>query len=688
MDFSNERLRADLLRSHAIDKDYIRLAEEKFEKMISEVEDYAIFLLDPNGTILSWNKGAEKIKGYKASEIIGKSYQLFYSAEDLQNNLPQTLLEQARKNGKVVHEGWRIKKDGYRFWGNITITAIHDANGNIAGFLKLTKDLTEKKISDDRYNNVLEELRLKNADLKREEERYHNMVSEIQDYAIILLDTDGKVLDWNKGAEKLKGYKAQEIIGKNFRLFYTQEDRDSNLPQRLLQEAKLIGYVSYEGFRVRNDGTRFWGSVALTALHDQDGNVTGYSKVTKDLTERKRADDQLAIYMHELKLKNEELRRSEERYQRMILEVQDYAILLLNSNGDIQNWNAGAEIIKGYKAEEIVGKSFKTFYTREDIQNGLPEKLLKAAEEYGRASNEGWRKRKDGTTFWASVVITALHDESGALIGFSKVTRDLTERKKYEDRILNNTVELAFKNQELENLNAELSSFAYIVSHDLKEPVRKMRIFADRQLEQGMSIEEIKTYSRKILASAAHMQALMEGILLFSKISNEHLDKEELDLNDTINSVIDDLEFPIQEHKAKIIKNDLPVITGIKYQLHQLFLNLLSNAIKFAKPDVPAEISITCRLATGNSLPKQLPAGDRAYYQITVTDNGIGFEQKHHEKIFDVFKRLKQKKEASGTGIGLSIVKKIAINHNGYVTAESRPNEGAQFHIFLPVDQL
>ncbi len=535
MDFNNERLRADLFRSRVIGPEYIRLAEEKFEKMISEVEDYAIFLLDPQGTILSWNKGAEKIKGYKASEIIGKSYQLFYPANDLENKLPQTLLEEARKQGKVVHEGWRVKKDGRRFWGNITITAIHDEQSNVTGFLKLTKDLTDKKLAEDRYNNLLEELR-----------------------------------------------------------------------------------------------------------------------------------------------------RSEERYHKMITEVQDYAILLLNPEGFIQNWNAGAEIIKGYKAEEIIGKSFKAFYTQEDIQNGLPEKLLKAAEENGRASNEGWRKRKDGSTFWASVVITALHDENGTLIGFSKVTRDLTERKKYDDRILNNTVELAFKNQELENLNAELSSFAYVVSHDLKEPVRKMRIFADRQLEPDLPVEEIRNYSRKIMASAAHMQALMESVLLYSRIANEHLELETVDLNETINSVISDLEFPIQEHQARITKNDLPVIKGIKFQLHQLFLNLLSNGVKFAKPGVVPEISITSKPAAAISLPKELPGRDQAYYQITVSDNGIGFEQNQRDKIFDVFKRLKQKKDASGTGIGLSIVKKVAINHYGYVTAESQPGEGAQFHVFLP----
>lgn len=535
MDDNNEKLRADLLRNRVIDPDYIRFAEEKFEKMISEVEDYAIFLLDPKGIILSWNKGAEKIKGYTAREIIGKSYQLFYPAEDLERKLPQKLLEEARTNGKVVHEGWRVKKDGHRFWGNITITAIHDEQGNVAGFLKLTKDLTQVKIAEERYRNILEELR-----------------------------------------------------------------------------------------------------------------------------------------------------RSEERYQKMITEVQDYAILLLDPNGNIQNWNAGAEIIKGYKAEDIIGKNIKLFYIQEDIQSGLPEKLLKAAEEHGKASNEGWRIRKDGTTFWAGVVITALHNESGKLIGFSKVTRDLTERKNYEDRLLNNTVELALKNQELENLNAELSSFAYVVSHDLKEPVRKMRIFADRQLEPDQSMDEMRFFAKKIISSAVHMQALMESVLLYSKISNEHLELEPIDLNQTLKIVLSELEFTIQEHHARININDLPEIKGIKFQLHQLFLNLLSNAIKFAKPGVPPEITITSKLAAKELLPKELPFKDRRYYQVTVADKGIGFEQNHAEKIFDVFKRLKQINDTAGTGIGLSIVRKVAINHHGYATAESQPNQGAQFHVYFP----
>jgi PAS domain S-box-containing protein len=663
-----------------------RSGEERFQRLMLEVEDYAIFLLNREGTIMTWNRGAEKMKGYAPDEIIGKNYKLFYSKEDKEAMLPEKLLNHAIQYGKVMHEGWRVRKDGTRFWGNITITALHADDGEITGFLKVTRDLTEKKRAEDNYSNYVEQLKEKNEALKRSEERYHKMVSEVRDYAIILLDPDGKILDWNKGAEALKGYSLSEILGKSFRLFYTREDKEADLPGKLLHQAFTNGRVSHEGWRIRKDGTRFWGSVVITALHDDSGAVIGYTKVTRDLTDKKIAEDKLSNVAEELRQSNEYLKQSEERYHRMIAEVRDYAIILLNEYGEIENWNAGAQFIKGYKAEEVIGKSFRIFYPLEDVHNKTPERLLEEARRNGRAIHEGWRVRKDGTRFWGSVVITALHDSTGKLIGFSKVTRDLTEQKKAEDLQKANAIELNTKNKQLERLNEELSSFAYVAGHDLKEPLRKIQTFSSRLEELEKLSDKGKDYLQRINSSASRMQKLIEDLLSYSQLSNDFRRFESVNLNEVLQLVKSDLEILIQEKKAAIQSTSLPTVQGVSFQIQQVFMNLVANSIKFSKPGESPLITVSSRIVQDGFVPAEVTAPNQKYHMVTLRDNGIGFEQEHADKIFDVFQRLHGKEAYTGTGIGLAIVKKVMQNHGGTVIAEGKPDIGASFHLYFPVN--
>jgi PAS domain S-box-containing protein len=246
------------------------------------------------------------------------------------------------------------------------------------------------------------------------EEPFRLFIESVQDYAIFMLDADGVVVTWNAGAERAKGYRAAEIIGKDFSIFYSEEDVRAGKPQRLLGLAAKEGRVEDEGWRVRKDGSKFWANVTLTAIKDATGKLIGFGKLTRDLTESRRTE--LA------------LRRTEERYRLFIEAVQDYAIFLLDPEGNVSTWNTGAERIKGYKANEIIGQHFSRFYPEEDVRSGKPAWELEVATKEGRFEDEGWRLRKDGSKFWANVIITPVKDSMGGLLGFSKVTRDVTER--------------------------------------------------------------------------------------------------------------------------------------------------------------------------------------------------------------------------------------------------------------------
>ena len=366
---------------------------------------------------------------------------------------------------------------------------------------------------------------------------------------------------------------------------------------------------------------------------------------------------------------------NEASYQKMVEEVQDYAILLLDNNGIISNWNKGAQQIKQYTEAEAVGMHFQMFYLPEDRNTGLPERLLNEARVNGRAIHEGWRLRKDRTKFWGSITLTALHNEQGEVIGFSKVTRDLTERKQTEDKMREYLLQLETKNKELEQMT-------HVVSHDMQEPLRKIQMFSDIVSNLFPDNATAQKYFQKINVSAGRMRALIYSMLNYTSLLKDENKMEDTDLDKILKDILADFDPLIKEKNAKIESEPLPVIRAIPLQVGQLFYNLIDNALKFNNNKHP-EIRISCAVAE-YKVPGYLSEGN--YLQITFADNGTGFDDKYESLMFSMFQQLHGKHEYSGTGIGLTLCKKIMENHHGFIRAAGEPDKGATFYLYFPVN--
>jgi PAS domain S-box-containing protein len=394
-----------------------------------------------------------------------------------------------------------------------------------------------------------------------------------------------------------------------------------------------------------------------------------------DVTEKKKKDSDLhQTFAKKIEENTIFLRKIETSYLKMIDEVQDYAIIMLDVKGNILNWNKGAQKIKGYTNAEIIGKHISIFYQKEDRDNNLSQTLIGYAAKNGRSTHEGWRVRKDGTKFWSSVVITALYDDNNEVIGFSKVTRDLTERKFAEDRLRNNARDIEFRNKQLEE-------YAYIASHDLQEPLRKIQVFSEMLMDNIDDKEAAKRYIDKINASAGRMTTLIKDVLKYSQLSGVDDLFEVVNLNTILENVLEDFDLLLEQKNVQLTVHKLPTLKGIPIQLHQLFSNLLSNAIKFSSKN--PEISITAEAASINdTVNNNFFRGGVPYVKIIFKDNGQGFEQEYADMVFKMFKRLDN---TPGTGIGLALCKKIVENHNGGISVTSEPGVGSEFSIFLPL---
>ena len=522
----------------------------------------------------------------------------------------------------------------------------------------------------------------------QEKEYFIQKIAELTPSIITVYDVkSGGFLFINKAIQTIMGYRQEEVLKKGTE-FFMQIMHPEDLPRILAENQAAMEKAAQKNlpdvpdhmqeftYRLRhaNGQWRWFHTFGTVFERGVDNEIETVINVSLDVTEQMMFDSTMRRHA-------EEFRKQEDRYFKMIDEVEDYAILLLSTEGIIENWNNGAEKIKGYKAVEIVGKHFRIFYPPEDRENKLPEKLILEATQKGKARHEGWRVRKDGTRFWGNIVITALHDKQGNVIGFSKVTRDLTQLKLAEDERRRYTHELENKNRELEQKNKELESFTYIASHDLQEPVRKIRIWANRIEEKENVPVDIKDLLDRIQSSSIRMQKLIQGVLQYSQTDMLQAPRDITDLDLVLDEVLLDLSESLQEKHILVEREHLPTLSLMRLQFVQLFSNILSNAIKYSRTDISPYIKITCTLEreSGND-----QGDEKTFYAISFTDNGIGFMQENADKAFELFRRLESGPLYSGTGIGLAICKKIVNNHQGTISASSELGKGARFTIRLP----
>jgi PAS domain S-box-containing protein len=497
--------------------------------------------------------------------------------------------------------------------------------------------------------------------------RYQLLVDAVVDYAIYMLDREGQIATWNPGAARMKGYSAEEIIGQSFACFFPEEDRQSGKPARALRTAAETGRFEDEGWRVRKDGTSFWATAVLDAVRDEGGEVIGFAKVTRDITDRKAAQDAL--------------RKSAREFQLLIQGVKDYAIYMLDREGHITNWNSGAESIKGYRADEVIGSHFSRFYTEEDQATGLPARALRTAAFEGKFEAEGWRVRKDGGRFWASVVIDPIHDETGELVGFAKVTRDITERRKTEEELGQARAEL-FQAQKMEAIGQLTGGVAHDFNNLLTVVIGNLEL-AQRALGSGTEGgARLRRAIGNAMRGALRAATLTERLLAFSR--QQPLEPKPVDINQLLVGLSDLLGRSLGENIEieTVGAAGLWRVEADPVQLEAAILNLALNA-RDAMPD-GGKLTIethNAHLDEHYSL-RHAEVRPGQYVQLAITDTGAGMPQEVVARAFEPF--FTTKRVGQGTGLGLSQVYGFVKQSGGHVKIYSEVGHGTTLKIYLP----
>ena len=492
-----------------------------------------------------------------------------------------------------------------------------------------------------------------------DDSRYRLLIESITDYAIYMLDSAGHVTSWNPGAERFKGYNAEEILGAHFSQFYTPEDREDGLPEHALAAAAEAGRFEAEGWRVRKDGTRFWAHVVIDPIR-RGAELIGFAKITRDLTERRAAE--------------QALRQSEEQFRILVSGVTDYAIYMLDPVGKVISWNAGAERIKGYKPEEIIGDHFSRFYLPEEVQAGAPANALSIAREAGRFEKEGWRLRNDGSRFWAHVVIDPITDDEGEIVGFAKITRDITERAEAQ-RELEIAREALYQSQKMEAIGQLTGGIAHDFNNLLAAITGSLDLLRKRLPYDPRTTPLLEN----AIQGAERGAILTQRMLAFAR--KQELKLEAVDIPQLVRGMGEFIRRSIGSNvEVRLGFADvLPRARTDPYQLETALLNLVVNA-RDALPK-GGEIAITA-----DQVNVARPQGERrmgSYVRLSVSDNGTGMPAEVAAKVTEPF--FTTKGVGKGTGLGLSMVQGLAGQSGGWIEIESEVGKGTRIDLWLPL---
>ncbi|GJD65906.1 hybrid sensor histidine kinase/response regulator [Methylobacterium frigidaeris] len=493
--------------------------------------------------------------------------------------------------------------------------------------------------------------------------RYRLLIEAITDYAIYMLDRDGHVTSWNPGAKRFKGYEADEIIGHHFSTFYTDAEREEGVPARALEEAARTGRFEREGWRVRKDGTQFWAHVIIDPIRSPLGDLVGFAKITRDLSERRAAEAKL--------------RESEQQFRLLVQGVTDYAIYMLNARGEVASWNAGAQRIKGYAPDEIIGRHFSDFYTQADRDIGVPKAGLETAAREGRWEHEGLRVRKDGTTFWAHVVIDAIRDDAGQLIGFAKVTRDISERRQAEEALRDAQATL-MRSQKLEAIGQLTGGVAHDFNNLLQVISGNLQLLSKDIA--GNRRAEMRVQSA--LAGVARGAKLASQLLAFAR--RQPLEPKVINIGRLVQGMDDMLRRTLGEE----VEIETVVAGGLwntlvdPDQIENAILNLAINA----RDAMDGHGHLTIEVGNASLDDEYARTHDDVaagqYVLLAVTDTGEGIPRDALDRVFEPF--FTTKPEGKGTGLGLAMVYGLVKQSGGHIKIYSEVGSGTTVKLYLP----